>query len=125
MTESMPEEAPRRGRRDPQLESMLEAEVDEYSHESSSDLISEGDRVLCRVTMEHPTAVGSGWFTYGISTEVRPGEEEQDVADRIYAATTERLYGLIEGVTTTVEEAAQEQREQRRSRRNPRAAQRH
>lgn len=117
MAEHLPEHSARRGRRDPELTAALEAEDDTYPEPGGTSILREGDMMMCRMTLAHPTAMGDGWFSWGITTTVGPGEAEEEAADRVYTAVTSRVYELIDGVTTTVEEAEAAQRAQRRTRR--------
>lgn len=123
MSEHLPDVPVRRGRRDPELEAILEAEEDNDSSSfqggAEVSLLDEGNMVMARVTLQHPTAVGDGWFTFGTAGAVRPGETEQEAAGRLYDMVTESVYGLIDGVTETVEAAVSEQKAQKRQRRIP------
>ena len=121
MAEQFPESGARRGRRSTEIEVALEAEEDDYTPtETGMTLLNEGDSVMCRMTLAHETAAGDGWFSWGVTTTLRPGETEEEAAYRVMSAATSRTYELIDEVTDTVEKAVQEQREARRSRRIPR-----
>lgn len=123
MSENMPEQGARRGRRSTELEQTLEAEDEEYAVHDVG-LLSEGDTIIGRITLQHNTAVGDGWFTYGAQTRVRPGESDEEAGARVAAFVTDNTYELIHTVTEQIEEAVREQNEERRQRRNPRALRR-
>lgn len=88
-----------------------------------SSLLNDGDSVMCRISMAHPTALGDAWFSWGATTTVRPGEDGEEVADRLYEEVTSHVYELIDGVTETAEAVVEQKkeaaRESRRSRRIP------
>ena len=124
MAEHFPEGGTRRGRRSPQIEVALEAELepdeDRFEDQTSMSILRSGDSMMCRVSLEHPTAAGAGWFSWGATTTVGPDEDEADAAERLAESVTSRVYELIDGVTDTVESAVAEQKAQKRSRRiNP------
>lgn len=122
MSERIPEEGARRGRRSRELEQVLSEEIgvednEDMDRDRGIDILNTGDSVMCRISLEHPTAAGQGWFSWGATTTVRPGESEEDAAERLYEAVTTRAYELIDGVTDTVEEAVEQTKSDRRTRR--------
>lgn len=112
----------RRGRRDPELEAILDAEEGGPDFENeAADVFVDGDRLTCKVTLQHPTEVGDGWFTFGRSTSVAPGSDVEEVAAGLREAVAMETYLLIDQITGQVAEAVQEQQEvQRASKRSNR-----
>ena len=76
MSEQLPEVPTRRGRRDPQIASMLEAEgmmSDEREGpvESGADYqLMPGDVIMAKTTLAYRTPVGDGWSTFGAQPSV-------------------------------------------------------
>lgn len=112
----------RRGRRDPSLTSMLDAEDLAGDHEDQDPTeytLVAGDIVMAKVTLAGPTALGDGWYTYGVQTRVVDGETEDQTFERVAAITNSRVIDLAEDAFHRVEDVVEAQREAVRSRRIP------
>ena len=118
MSEHFPDqEPPRRGRRDLELQTALEAEEDNDLDQTGKgvDVLRHGDTIMARVSMEHPTAMGSAWFSWGATTSINPDETEEEASYRLMQVVTSRNYELIDEVTETVERASKANRPRRRN----------
>jgi hypothetical protein len=89
-----------RGRRRPELTTMLDAEglgddETEGQGDSSEYLLLEGDVIMAKITQATVTALGDAWVTYGAQTRVLPGESEESAFTRLASVTTARELELI------------------------------
>ena len=80
-----------RGRRDPNLATMLDAERALVQDESSGDvaddgvefLLLPGDMIMGKTTLGYKTAVGDAWSTFGAQTHLLEGEDIDDGFERL------------------------------------------
>lgn len=113
----------RRGRRDPQLTSMIEAADLASDHEDQDPTeysLVAGDIIMAKVTLAGPTTMGDGWYTYGVQTRLIDGETEADAFERVATITNARVIDLAEDAFNRVEDVVEAQRQEIRSRRIPR-----
>lgn len=90
MTEGFNEENPvTRGRRDPEIAAMLDAENDlnESNDPNEQDMVYvglfPGDTTMVKVTLFAKTPLGDAWFTAGTQSRVADGELAEDAFDRV------------------------------------------
>lgn len=114
-----------RGRRDPNLASMLDAERELVYDEASGDVGNEeaeyallpGDTIMAKTTLAYKTRMGDAWSTFGAQTHVLDGESVDDAFERLSGITTE---GVIELAKSTEQRVAEELNQQPRTRIQPR-----
>lgn len=90
MSEGFNEENPvTRGRRDPEIAAMLEAENDlnQPGDPNEQDTVYiglfPGDMTMVKVTLFAKTPMGDAWFTAGTQSRVADGETAEDAFDRV------------------------------------------
>lgn len=112
----------RRGRRDPELQHMMDAEdlVEDHENQDMTEyaLVS-GDIILAKVTLAGPTELGDGWYTYGVQSRVQDGESEVQAFERIAAITNNRVIDLATDAYERVSDLVEAQRQATRQRRIP------
>lgn len=116
-------EAPvRRGRRDPQLQTMLDGEdltQDHADQDMTEYGLVAGDIILAKVTLAGPTELGDGWYTYGVQSRLVDGETEEQAFERVASITNGRVIDLAEDAFNRVHDLVEEQREATRQQRIP------
>jgi hypothetical protein len=88
-----------RGRRSPELTTMLDADglgddATEGQGDTSEYALIEGDVVMAKITQATVTALGDAWITYGAQTRVLNGETEEEAFARLGNVTTARVLDL-------------------------------
>lgn len=104
----------RRGRRDPQLQDVLDAEGAVGDHgdaDPTEYALVAGDIILAKVTIAGPTEIGDSWITYGVQSRVIDGESEGAAFDRVATITNERVFALAEDVAQRAALVVETQRE--------------
>lgn len=102
-----PEDRPRRGRRDPQLQQQLEQgivpeeELPDVLPDAEQPLLNVGDEVEAKVTIAYQLddpqqSRDASYFTYAVKTTVLPGEAEEDVHERVQLVVNNRVLNLID-----------------------------
>lgn len=91
-----PEEAATRGRRDPELASLLDAEQlgddeTEGVHEPEEYLLLDGDALMSKITLGPDVTGYDAWVTFGAQTRVMKGEKEEQAFDRLASLTVNRV----------------------------------
>jgi hypothetical protein len=94
------EEAAPRGRRTPELQSMLDAagmseDETEGEQDTSEYALIEGDVIMAKITQATVTALGDAWVTYGAQTRVLAGETEESAFARLGSVSTARVLDMI------------------------------
>lgn len=117
-----------RGRRDPSLQSILDAEqlMDDETEQVSDPeeyVLLDGDAIMSKVTLATTTALGDAWITYGVQTRVMQGESEEHAFNRLATITTNRAIDEVQAVEATVAELAAERAEELRQHRIGRTVQ--
>ncbi len=111
-----PEAAIPRGRRTPELQSMLDAagmadDETEGQADTSEYALIEGDVIMAKITQATVTGLGDAWVTYGAQTRVLQGETEEGAFARLGSVTTARVLDLIEEHETRVAEEIEARRQ--------------
>lgn len=90
----------RRGRRDPELAAMLDAEQlqeDERDGQAPSDtefLLLPGDAIMAKTTLAYRTSMGDAWSTFGAQTHLLEGEDVDDAYERVAAVVNSGVIAL-------------------------------
>lgn len=109
-----------RGRRDPELQSRLEAEdmmPDPGDPDQSWASLAPGDSVIAKVSISAPTALGEAWFTYGATTHLFDGESEDEAFSRLSDVVNTRVIDLASEATGRVNDLVAERRAAERTHR--------
>ena len=115
-----------RGRRDPELQGLLDAEqlMDDESdgvNDPEEYVLLDGDSLMSKITLETETAMGNAWVTFGVQTRVMQGETEEHAFNRLATITNSRAVHQLQAVDETMAEVARERAEElRQTRINPR-----
>lgn len=111
-----------RGRRQPELATMLDAEhmlddEQEGPSEPEQYVLLDGDAIMSKITLATQTAFGDAWVTFGVQTRVIAGESEADAFDRLATITTNRVIDETNAVESAVAEESARRSEALRSHR--------
>lgn len=100
MSDYDPQIPTRRGRRDPELAAMIDADnimgedQEGGSPEHGGDYqLLPGDVIMAKTTLAYRTPMGDAWSTFGAQTHVMEGEDVDDAFDRVAAIVNS---GVIE-----------------------------
>lgn len=111
-----------RGRRDPHIASMLDAEEAELMEdETSGDVGNEapeysllpGDMIMGKTTLAYKTQLGDAWSTFGAQTHLMQGEGIDEAFDRLAVIVNSGAIAISEDANDRVNEIVQRQNTQR------------
>lgn len=101
----------RRGRRDPDMAIALGLD-DNADHTEQDDLpmLSTGDVVSAKVTLQVQIGKNDAWFTYEVKTRVMPGESEEEVSERVKLITNTRVLENADDAEARINDREHERR---------------
>jgi hypothetical protein len=112
---SNPDIPTRRGRRDPELAAMLDADnlVDEPHEAQSAPLDTDyqlypGDVIMGKTTLAYRTPMGDAWSTFGAQTHVMQGEDVDGAFERLSAIVNSGVIELGKDAVDRVNEVQAE-----------------
>lgn len=101
-----------RGRRDPELAMMLQAESDLNNDQGGYDEtfigLAPGDTIMAKVTIAAQSPLGDAWYTYASQTHIQMGETEEDGYMRLAEVVNGRVLDLASDSIDRINEVVQQ-----------------
>jgi hypothetical protein len=85
---------------------------DNADHTEQDDLpmLSTGDVVSAKVTLQVQIGKNDAWFTYEVKTRVMPGESEEEVSERVKLITNTRVLENADDAEARINDREHERR---------------